>query len=1023
MMACYNRPVQPLLSTLLLPLLASAGLAQDGPDFAAEIRPLLSRNCFACHGPDEASREAGLRLDLRSGAVAGRESGPAVIPGDRERSRVWVRVGDANDPMPPVETGHGLNAEERELLGRWIDAGAEYAQHWSFVPPVLAELPQVEAGAWPVEGLDRFVLAGLEARGLGTSPEADRWTLARRLSLDLIGLPPSYAQARAFVEDGAPDAYERYVGGLLESPRYGERWAAVWLDLARYADSMGLGSDPLRQIWRYRDWVIEAYNRNLPYDEFIVEQLAGDLLPEATLEQRLATAFHRNTMNNTEGGTDDEEWRVAAVKDRINTTMQAFMGLTAGCASCHSHKFDPISQSEYYSLFAFFNQTADADRNDDSPRLETPTREQVTRRAELQERLDAALSPMAEAGPWAELVELPSEASGLALALPAGDVTGLRVTGAPFGKAQLSYWPGLGGSAPLLAMELRISLPGKGRILSLAEVELLGPLGRLIEGGQASQSSEGFGGQVTRARDGNRSGDFEQDSVTHTAKEAEPWWSLRFDEAQPLAGVRIWNRTGGLESRLKDALVEVFGAQGELLAWCVLATAPSPDSTISWTAGPRTLGFGVPLELGAEQGTLWPLLRPLRHGQGGQISVRWLKKSFPEARFMASADGLLAPNSEPRKQLAAASRALDGFSIPMTPVMVELPAEKRRRTHVLHKGNFLIPGEEVHAAVPEALHDWPAEAPLDRLGLARWVASETNPLTARVAVNRIWARLFGRGLVRSEENFGNQGEGPSHPELLDYLAVEFMADGWNQKRLLRRLVSSATYRQQSAMTAEAMRVDPENIWLGRGPRVRLEAEMVRDTALAVSGLLTDKLGGPSVFPPQPEGLWQAAFNGQRSWKASQGPDRYRRAVYVFLRRSSPYPPLDTFDVPSRNVCATRRIATNTPLQAFVTLNDPAFVECARALAGRMLAVGGSAEERAVFGLQEALGRPADKIDVRVLVELVRLEETSGRSDEDAGRLATGMTPAVAEDRDLQELAAWTVAAGVLLNMDAVLTKE
>ncbi|MFT7677861.1 MAG: hypothetical protein ACI8QC_001847 [Planctomycetota bacterium] len=1015
--------MQHLLSTLLLPFLAVAGLAQDSPDFAAEIRPLLSRNCFACHGPDEGSRAAGLRLDLREGAVAERESGAAVVPGDRASSRAWVRTGDADDPMPPVETGHALSAEERESLGRWIDAGAEYAQHWAFVAPVIGDEPAVSHEGWVREGLDRFVLAALEERGMAPGLEADRWTLARRVSLDLIGLPPSFEQAREFVEDERSDAYERYVDGLLASPRYGERWAAMWLDLARYADSMGLGSDPLRQIWRYRDWVIEAYNRNLPYDEFIVEQLAGDLLPGATLEQRLATAFHRNTMNNTEGGTDNEEWRVAAVKDRTNTTMQAFMGVTAGCASCHSHKFDPISQSEYYSLFAFFNQTADADRNDDSPRIETPTREQVVRKAELQTAWEAALLPMAQAGPWSELAELPGEGEGKALALPDGDVTGLRVSGVSLKEVELSYWPGPAGSGPLLATELRISLPGKGRILSLAEVELLDPEGRLILGGEASQSSEGFGGKVEYARDGNRSGNFDERSVTHTAIEAEPWWSLRFEEAQRLAGVRLWNRTGGLESRLKDAVVEVFGEGGELLAWTVLSTAPMPDTTISWAAGPRSLGFGTVLELGEGQGTVWPLLRPLANQAGGQISVRWLGKARPDARFMASADALLAPDSEPRRQLAATRRALDGFSMPMTPVMVELAAEKRRSSHVLYKGNFLMPGDEVQAAVPEALHSMPDGAAMDRLGLARWVASERNPLTARVAVNRIWARLFGRGLVRTEENFGNQGDAPSHAALLDHLAVEFMADGWDQKRLLRRLVSSATYRQASSMDAQAVRIDPENIWIGRGPRVRLEAEMVRDVALSVSGLLTDKLGGRSIFPPQPDGLWQAAFNGQRSWVESQGPDRYRRGLYVFLRRSTPYPAMDTFDVPSRDVCATRRIATNTPLQAFVTLNDPAFVECARALAVRMLAAGERAEERAAFGLREALGRPADAGAVQVIAELVRSEQASARSGADAQRLAVGMLASDVGDDEYQELAAWTVAAGVLLNLDAVLTKE
>ncbi len=648
--------------------------------------------------------------------------------------------------------------------------------------------------AWPRNGLDYFVLDRLEHKGLKPAEQADRFTLLRRVSLDLRGLPPTPQEIDAFARDTSADAYEKAVDRFLQDAAYGERWARMWLDLARYADSAGYGSDPLRpDIWRYRDWVIDAFNRNLPYDRFTIEQLAGDLLPNATLEQRTATAFHRNTMTNTEGGTDDEEFRVAAVKDRIDTTMQVWMGLTMGCAKCHSHKYDPITQKEYYQLLRLFQSD------------------------------------------------------------------------------------------------------GRQR-----------PAGR-----------------ATHARRSRRAEQQEQ--------------NRRIDE-------RI--------AELKKQL-----AAPSLVAVRALRRTPIPVESLALLA-----------EIGK------------------------IDKSRP--------------------------------AVPTVPVMVELPPKQRRQTHLMVKGNFLNPGEKVEGGLPAAFRPLPKDAPHNRLGVAKWLLDADNPLTARVAVNRYWAQLFGTGVVETEEDFGTQGDMPSHPELLDWLATEYVRLGWDTKAFLKLLVTSATYRQSSKVTPDVLAKDPRNRLLLRGPRFRLEAEMVRDQALALSGLLSRKMHGPSVYPLQPPGLWQAAFNGQRTWATSSGEDRYRRGLYTFWRRTVPYPSMATFDATSRETCTVRRIRTNTPLQAFVTLNDPCYVEAAQALARRIVKEGGStAEDRTRFGLQLCLCRPPRPEQIEHVAGLFQSEREHYRKDAKAAlALATEPLGPLPAGLDAAELAAWTVVANVLLNLDAVLMK-
>ncbi|HUG90761.1 MAG TPA: DUF1553 domain-containing protein [Planctomycetaceae bacterium] len=1035
-----SRRSVPFLVATACVLLAGEPVTAEGPeasriDFSRDVRPILAKNCFACHGPDDEHREAGLRLDLRDAALGQLDSGStAIVPGKPDQSELYRRVTaeDEFERMPPPDSGRRLTPDDIAALGRWIEGGASYAGHWAFARPARPPLPGVKAAGWPRNGIDHFILARLERVGLAPSPEADPYALVRRVSLDLRGLPAAPAEVDEFVSDSRADAYERMVDRFLADPAFGERWARVWLDLARYADSRGYGSDPLRpHIWRYRDWVIEAFNRNLPYDQFTIEQLAGDLVGGATdaaetnpqrqpgqpadeaaghfLDPLVATAFHRNTMTNTEGGTDDEEFRVAAVKDRINTTMQVWMGLTAGCAQCHNHKFDPLSQREYYSLYAIFNQTADADRGDEFPTLPAPTplmlaeADRIDRRiAGLQRQLETPTPALAD--------EQQTWEGGIRSA------AGQKIAG----------------------RFVRIELPGREKILSLAEVQVFSGEANVAPAGQASQSSTAFGGKPERAIDGNTDGRYaEANSTTHTRNESDPWWEVDLGGARPIDRIVVWNRTDhDLHQRLAGFRLIVLGESRQTVVRQEIAEAPHPSREIALD-GPRS---AVPAEL-----------LPV-------IDLEPDLRTAEEREQLAAHFRSIAPSLKPvRDEIARLETAKPEF--PLLPVMQELPPDRRRTTHVMLKGNFLSPGEAVEPAFPEAFRSPRPGGPIDRLVLARWLVDDDNPLTARVAVNRFWARIFGVGLVETEEDFGTQGELPSHPELLDWLALEFVggtedrgsrnedrddrpasqADqstkhhsplithpprAWDIKRLLKLIVTSAAYRQSSRITAELLAADPHNRLLARAPRFRLEAETVRDQALALSGLVSRKLGGPSVYPPQPEGLWRAAFNGERTWATSEGADRYRRGLYTFWRRTIPYPSMAAFDAPSREICTVRRAQTNTPLQAFVTLNDPVYVEAAQSLARRILSEGGATpDERVAWALRACLSRPAESDQVAALTELYRSELDHYRQHTEAARsLATDPLGPLPEGVDPAEAAAWTVVANVLLNLDGVLTR-
>ncbi len=939
-----------LLPSAVSIAVCAAARADESVDFNRDIRPILAQRCFRCHGPDEEEVKAGLRLDLRERAVMELDGGHSAIDlSTPDESQLLVRVNSTDEDlrMPPAEAGAPLSQRQRDLLRSWIKQGAPYLKHWSLIAPKAAPLPKVSNPDWISNGIDAFVLARLDSEHLLPSPRADRPTLARRLSIDLTGLPPTVEEVDSFVQDQRPDYYSRYVDYLLAKPAYGERWARVWLDQARYADSAGYASDPLRTIWRYRDWVIDAFNKNMPFDQFTIEQIAGDLLPNPSESQILATAFHRNTMTNSEGGTDDEEFRTAAVVDRVNTTMTVWMGTTMACAQCHTHKYDPITQEEYFRFFAVFNNTEDADRADEHPVLTEFSSQEIAERENLEQQI-------------AKLKLKSAERSAKS-------------------KSKHAI------SGPLLTRYIRVELPGKQVYLSLAEVQAFANDKNVALNGKATQVSTGFNGVAHLAIDGNTNGDyFQAKSTTSTQAASDPWWEVELKEPHTLDKVVIWNRTdSGVGKRLKEFRVVGLDERRRPLWMRTSLATPTPDLTLHL---PRT---------------------------SEQLSS--IQKS--ELREYESVT-LTSKINRLKKQLAD----IGGIT---TPIMRELPINKQRKTHVHIRGNFRQKGTEVTAGVPASLHSLPDDVQANRLTIARWLVDNENPLTARVVVNRYWEQMFGTGIVETTEDFGVSGELPSHPQLLDYLADGLMSHDWDLKWLLREIVTSSTYQQSSRVSEDLVARDPRNRLLARGPRFRLSAEIIRDQALAVSGLLSSKMFGPAVRPPRPNLGLRAAFGELTDWQTSTGEDKYRRGLYTLWRRTTPYPSMTTFDAPSREVCTVRRIRTNTPLQALVTLNDPVFVEAAQALARRMTQEGGdNARSRITYGIKVCLARTPEEAELERLLTLFGrcLVEYRERT-EDAQEMATSLLGPAPQDADISELAAYTVVANVLLNLDETLARR
>lgn len=1158
----------------------------ESVDFNRDVRPILSAHCFKCHGPDDKQRQAGLRLDTREGAVALLKSGRrAVIAHKPVQSELVARIlATGPTQMPPASANKPLTDRDKWILRTWVADGAKYEQHWAFVPPKRAPLPKVKLASWPRNSIDFFTLARMEAAGLKPSPEADRITLCRRVYLDLIGIPPTPEQADAFLADKRPDAYERLVDRLLASPHYGERWARRWLDLARYADTNGFEKDRPRSIWPYRDWVIEALNADMPFDQFTIKQLAGDMLPNATVDDRIATGFHRNTMLNEEGGIDPLEYRFYNMVDRTNVTGTTWLGLTVGCAQCHTHKFDPITQREYYSLMACMDNT-------EEPEIEIPKPDIAAKRAKIEAEAAAREAKVADHFPplrrveWlapdqVKVVSAASE-SGAALApqpdgsllvtgtnpesdtytvvleSAASDVSAIRI--------EALADDSLGGHGPGRTPHGNFVLTGVTAAVTSDAPSRVTPI-KLVNA-EADYSQDGFSASATldngpktgwavdgpgmlgkdhavtywlektpgttgaarwtfrleqkygghhtlgrfRIRLGRASGESlsgpehlkQQFGAWLTAQEkrATRWTVIRPVKAVsnlPLLTVQdddsifvsgdeakreVYDldfKTGlrgitavRLEVLPDDRLpnhgpgrVYYEGANGDFfLSETSVAAAGAParieSATASFGASPQAMIDGDPQTgwtINGGQGrahtAVFRLAKPL---DAGDFSLRLLFERYHAAdlgRFRIAvttdphpADAALPPDVESTLTIPTANRTAVQINrlrayylsvapelasereairklresepaFPTTLAMRERPANNPRATFVHHRGEFLQPSDRVTPGTLSILPPPPAGQPLNRLTFAKWLVSPSNPLTARVTVNRQWQAFFGQGIVRTLQDFGYTGDPPTHPELLDWLALEFIQRGWSMKQLHRLIVTSATYRQSSRVTPELRAKDPENRLLARGPRVRLDAELLRDAALADCGLLSPKIGGPSVFPPQPAGVTSEGTYGPLAWKVSEGEDRYRRGLYTFAKRTAPYAMFTTFDGPTGEAICPRREVSNTPLQALTMLNDQVLVEAAQAL-GRMVAARpGTTEDRAAYLFRRCVTRPPTAGELEMLVKFY-----SSQKQRFANKELDAATVAGPGEGEPANRAAWTALARSVLNLDEAIVKR
>ncbi len=1037
-----------------------SGASNQPPvDFNREIRPILSENCFMCHGPDEKTRMARLRFDTREGAF----SKPGIIvPGNSGQSELIRRITSNDDAvrMPLPASGRTLTEDQIARLRRWIDEGAKWNTHWAYLPPRRPEVPRTENAGWVRNPIDNFVLSRLGKARLKHAPEADRATLLRRLSYDLTGLPPSPAEVDSFLADRSPDAYEKRVEQLLESPHYGERMAMMWLDLARYADTHGYHIDSHREMWHWRDWVIAAFNRNEPFDQFTIEQLAGDLLPNATTDQKIATGFNRNHMINFEGGAIPEEYQVEYVVDRVEATSNTWMGTTMGCARCHSHKFDPISQKEFYQFFAFFNNVPelglDGQTGNAKPFLQLPTPDQKARldrlTGEIKEK-EAALSDK-EVGPlqlqWEKtfakkpLTTLRGkliahyELDGNLSDVSGGYRHGRTVRGDPtFGSGRvgkavsfdgdtqvsfgdvggfdrqdaftIAFWLKGESNTPLAVLQrVDPSAARRGYEFILDDLALIGIQKRAARLTFRLVSSWPDDAAEIRTRERISLGDWHHIAVRYDGRGHASGLNLSLDGNIAEIEVVRDNLSGSTRTDAELQIGDKRAGQpyrGEIDDLRIYGRALDGDEL-------RELAVDYPV---------WNILSGVT-GKRTEEEARRVREYFlgtaaPDA--MRSSFAALTALTKEKEDLEKA--------IPTTMVMGEL--EKPRETFVLARGDYRNKTEKVEPGVPAVLPPLPRGAPRNRLTLARWLVDPSHPLTARVAVNRFWQMYFGVGIVKTSEDFGSQGDPPSNPELLDWLATEFVRSGWDVRAMQRLMVTSATYRQSSRLTPELLEKDPENRLLARGPRFRLPAEMVRDTALAASGLLNSDVGGPGVFPYQPKGIWEELAFGDgfsaQSYRQSSGRDLYRRSMYTFWKRTAPPPSMITFDAPDREKCTARRSIANTPLQALVLLNDPTFVEAARALASRTLeTASGSDSARLSYAFRLATARGPSADELIELRHLLAKERSHYRADLPAAERLLHLGESIPPARiPRAELAAWTTVSSVILNLDETITKE
>ncbi|HWB06204.1 MAG TPA: PSD1 and planctomycete cytochrome C domain-containing protein [Verrucomicrobiales bacterium] len=1002
--------------------------------FNRDIRPILSENCYSCHGPDKRARKAERRIDNAEGAYAEHEGTRAFVPGDPAKSDAWARVSSVetdDDHMPPSKSGKKLKPEQIALLKKWIEEGAKYESHWSFIPPKRPEVPHIEGRKAEIRNpIDAFLLARLANEDLTFSPEAEKTTLIRRATYDLTGLPPTPAEVDAFLADTSANAYGKLIDRLLASPLYGEKMAVPWLDLSRYADTHGYHLDAGREQWPWRDWVISAFNRNLPFDQFVEWQLAGDLLPDATTEQKLATGFVRNNMINFEGGAIPEEYLAAYIKDRVNTTGTVFLGLTVGCAECHDHKFDPFTQRDFYQLYAYFNSVPenglDGSKGNAAPLLHLPaTAEEAKKIEDLTVQIAAAEKHLTELGTQTEAAQAAWEK---AITEKTAQWTVLKPESA---RAD-------GGTE--LAVQPDGSLLARGANPATNVYEITAPAGANLTGLRLEALTDpSLAGQGPgRASNGNFVMSGIELAVASAAK-PEDFTGVKLVRAQADYEQANYSVAGAIDGDSKSG-------------WAVDGNTRHEHRT-AWFEAEKPFGFPggtlvrVRLRFESPVGT-HAIGRP-RLAVTGDTPVFEKTKLPPDlAKILAMPDSRRDEGQrkklrtyyrekvspalrEPAAQIAKLREELAAEKKRTPTVMVMQQMEKPRDTFILTRGQYDQHGEKVQPAVPASLGAQKPDAPKNRLGLARWLIDPQHPLMARVSVNRFWKNIMGTGIVKTVNDFGSQGEWPKHPELLDWLAVEFRESGWDVKHMVRLIVTSAAYRQSSKVTPELLERDPDNRLLARGPRFRLAAEEVRDTALAVSGLLTGKIGGPSVLPYQPAGLWEDlnSRTDSRNWSAqffvqSHGEDLYRRSLYTFWKRTSPPPQMLTFDAPDREVCTANRERTNTPLQALVTLNDPQFVEASRKFAERMMREGGeTSADRVKFAFRIATARAPNDHELTMLLSLFEKAKVRySAQPEQAMKLLNAGEAKRDESLDVTELAAWTMVASTILNLDETITK-
>lgn len=892
----------------------SWGCKEKAIDFSAQVKPILNKHCISCHGG--VKRNGNFSVLFRNEALDTTESGKlGIVPGAPEHSEMIRRITSTNpEERMPYKEGP-LSKKDIDILKKWIEQGAPWGDHWAYVAPEKVAVPKSGALAagffskdtWPKNDIDYFIFDKLAKADLKPSRKADKAILIRRLYLDIIGLPPTEEQAENFLTDENESAYEEVVNELLASPHFGEKWASWWLDMARYSDTKGYERDAGRNIWRYRDWVIKAFNKDIPFDQFSIEQLAGDLLPNPSDDQLIATAFHRNTMNNDEGGTEDEEFRVAALVDRVSTTWEVWQSTTMGCVQCHTHPYDPFLHEEYYKSMAFFNNTRDEDTNGEHPNLRTYQEEDEEKLATIKN--------------WIRKHAGPEKESEVTIFLKALEPKYHPHDFDRFVNGELidTKWLGIraGGTARLKQMQL----DGKNHLL-----------------------------------------------------------------------MNYWTKNdGGFFEIRKDK------PDGEIISSGKLNNTKNSRKVISIAIKP----------LEGKHDLYFVFRNPSIRADNPVCIVEWI----------AFRDDLPGKGTPAYAEMNRTFMHLLNADVDRTPIMIENKREQHRPTHIFERGNWLAKGKEVDPDVPESLNPFPKGEPYNRLGFARWLFSKDNPLTARATVNRFWEQIFGYGIVETLEDFGTQGASPTHQDLLDWMALRFINEHqWSMKALLKDIVMSATYRQNSHVSAEQLEKDPSNRLLSRGPRIRLSAEQVRDQALAVSGLLSRKMYGKSVMPYQPDGIWNSVYNGEK-WKESQGEDRYRRSVYTYMKRTSPYPSLMMFDGSSREICVSRRVRTNTPLQALVTLNDSSFIVAARHLAMRMMERGKNTEEQIKSGYKAIVISEMPENKIAVFRDLY--EDALQRYSKD--KAATKQLTALEDGAP--RLAAMTVVANAMLNLDEVMMKE